>query len=111
MDERNAQRKWRSLSPETRELLSGKLNGLWDTGNDEQVFDSLTLDKQLALLLILRRMREKSIWGVVKRVRNIYGEGGVGIDFEAWPLIESTLSRHRDFTRLFANHKDTSGGF
>lgn len=111
MDERNAQRKWRSLSPETREFLSGKLNGLWDTGNDEQVFDSLTPDKQLALLLILRRMREKSIWGVVKRVQNVYGEGGVGIDFEAWPLIESTLSRHRDFTRRFANHKDTSGGF
>ena len=34
-----------------------------------------------------------------------------GLQFEAWPMIESTLSRRRDFTRRFANHKDTSGGF
>ncbi len=33
------------------------------------------------------------------------------MSFSAWPLIESTLSRRKDFTRLFANHKDTSGGF
>ena len=38
-------------------------------------------------------------------------EGGVGLQFEAWPMIESTLMRRRDFTRLMANHKDTSGGF
>jgi hypothetical protein len=42
---------------------------------------------------------------------NVYGEGGVGIQFLAWPMIESTLSRRKDFTRLFANHRDTSGGF
>jgi len=41
----------------------------------------------------------------------VYGEGGVGIGFFAWPLIQSTLSRRKDFTRRFANHKDTSGGF
>jgi hypothetical protein len=26
-------------------------------------------------------------------------------------MIESTLMRRRDFTRLMANHKDTTGGF
>jgi hypothetical protein len=26
-------------------------------------------------------------------------------------MIESTLSRRKDFTRLLARHKDTSGGF
>ena len=34
-----------------------------------------------------------------------------GLQFEAWPMIESTLSRRRDFTRMIANHKDTTGGF
>src|SRR3990172_787392 len=112
MDERAIpQRTWRNLSLETREALSGKLAGLCGAADDEGAFDSLSMDKQFALLLILRRMREKSIWSVVRKVQNVYGEGGVGIDFEAWPVIESTLSRRRDFTRLFANHKNTSGGF
>lgn len=105
------QRKWRDLSLETREALSGKLAGLWGASDDEVAFDSLSMDKQLALLLILRRMREKSIWNVVRKIQNVYGEGGVGIDFEAWPVIESTLSRRHDFTRLFANHRNTNGGF
>jgi len=56
-------------------------------------------------------MRAKELWHVVKRIDNVYGEGGVGLQFEAWPVIESTLSRRDDFTRRFANHKDTSGGF
>jgi len=102
---------WEDLPIETRELLSGKLAGLWGGGNDEQVFNGLSMDKKFALLLILRRMHKKAIWNVVKRIRNVYGEGGVGIDFEAWPFIQSTLLRHSDFTKLFANHKDTSGGF
>ncbi len=57
------------------------------------------------------RMDGKGLWHFVKRVTNVYGEGGVGLQFLAWPMIESTLSRRRDFTRLFANHNDTSGGF
>jgi hypothetical protein len=31
--------------------------------------------------------------------------------FFAWPMIRSALERSRDFTKLFANHKDTTGGF
>ena len=99
------------LSRETRELLKGKLAGLWGAASDEAAFDSWTIDKKYALLLLLKRMRAKELWHVVKRVTNVYGEGGVGLQFDAWPVIESNLSRRPDFTRRFANHKDTSGGF
>jgi hypothetical protein len=102
--------KWEDLTPETRELLQGKLAGLWGAPSDADAFDSWPLDKQQAILLLLDRMHAKALWHVVKRVTNIYGEGGVGMQFEAWPMIESTLMR-RDFTRLMANHKDTTGGF
>jgi len=102
---------WADLSRETKEFLKGKLAGLWGAETDEAAFDSWTVDKKYALLLLLKRMRAKELWHVVKRIDNVYGEGGVGLQFEAWPIIESTLSRRDDFTRRFANHKDTSGGF
>jgi hypothetical protein len=102
---------WSNLEPRVRELLSGKLAGLWDAPTDAAAFDSWSLDKQQAMLLILKRLAAKDLWHLVRKVENVYGEGGVGIQFAAWPLIESTLSRRRDFTRRFANHKDTSGGF
>ena len=102
---------WTNLPYETRELLSGKLAGCWGAPSDEAAFDSWPLDKQQALLLLLNRMQLKGLWHLVKRITNVYGEGGVGLQFEAWPMIESTLSRRRDFTRMFANHKDTTGGF
>lgn len=103
--------KWAALSADTRDSLARKLEGLWQAPSDEAAFDSLTLDKQQALLLLLGRLQAKSLWQVVKQITNVYGEGGVGLQFFAWPIIESTLSRRRDFTRRFANHKDTSGGF
>jgi hypothetical protein len=102
---------WAELTDTTRELLTGKLAGLWGATTDAEAFDSWTLDKKQALLLLLDRMQGKGLWHLVKRVTNVYGEGGVGLQFEAWPMIESTLSRRHDFTRRFANHSDTSGGF
>ena len=102
---------WSTLPAATRELLSGKLVGLWEAPSDASAFDSWPLDKKRALLLLLDRLYAKNLWNLVKRVTNVYGEGGVGLEFEAWPRIESTLSRRRDFTRLFANHGDTHGGF
>jgi hypothetical protein len=102
---------WAELPSDTRELLSGKLAGLWGAPTDAAAFDSWPLDKKQGMLLLLERLRSKSLWRLVKRVTNVYGEGGVGLEFEAWPMIESTLTRRRDFTRLFANHPDTSGGF
>ena len=102
---------WAELPAETRELLQGKLAGLWGAATDAAAFDSWPLDKKEGMLLLLERLHSKGLWHLVKRVTNVYGEGGVGLQFEAWPMIESTLSRRRDFTRRFANHSDTSGGF
>lgn len=102
---------WATLPPETRELLKGKLVGIWGAASDEAAFDSWPVDKQQALILLAHRLHEKSLWHLVKQVTNVYGEGGVGIQFLAWPMIESTLNRRSDFTRRFANHNDTSGGF
>lgn len=99
------------LQPLNRELLTGKLIGLWEAQSDAAAFNSFEIDKQQALILLLGRLTEKRLWHLVKQITNVYGEGGVGLQFLAWPMIESTLSRRRDFTRLFANHKDTSGGF
>ena len=102
---------WADLPAVTKELLTGKLAGIWGAPTDAAAFDSWPLDKKQALLLLLNRIQVKGLWHLVKRVTNVYGEGGVGLQFEAWPMIESTLSRRSDFTRRFANHKDTSGGF
>ena len=102
---------WNMLPLETRHLLAGKLTGLWGAPTDAAAYDSWPLDKKQALHLLLDRLHEKGLWSLVKRVTNVYGEGGVGLEFEAWPKIYSTLSRRRDFTKRFANHGDTSGGF
>ena len=102
---------WAELPADTRELLSGKLAGLWGAPTDAAAFDSWPLDKKQGMLLLLGRLQSKNLWRLVKRVTNVYGEGGVGLEFEAWPMIQSTLSQRDDFTRLMANHKDTSGGF
>jgi hypothetical protein len=111
MSSPNYQLRWRELPAGTREALTGKLVGLWGALSDQGAFDSLAEDKQHALLLILRRMQDKDLWHLVRSIDNVYGESGVGMAFAAWPLIQSTLSRRRDFTRRFANHKDTTGGF
>ena len=103
--------RWEDLPPAKRELLHGRLAGLWGQPTDADAFNSWPIDKQQALLLLLDRLQTKGLWQLVKRITNVYGEGGVGLQFEAWPMIESTLMRRRDFTRLMANHKDTSGGF
>lgn len=111
MSSPSPQLRWSELPAETREALNGKLVELWGAVSDEAAFDSLTEDKQQALLLVLSRMQAKDLWHLVKKVNNVYGEGGVGVGFAAEPSIQSTLSGRKDFTRRFANHKDTSGGF
>jgi len=106
-----SQSRWQALSRDSRELLAGKLTGLWGAPDDEKAFDGLVVDKQRALLLIAHRLQAKNLWPAVKHIDNIYGLGGVGIDFEAWPFLESTLSRRRDFTKRFAKRANVSGGF
>lgn len=102
---------WQDLAGDVREALAGKLSGLWGAVDDAAAFDGLAVDKQQTLLILVSRLRTKNLWQVIKKIDNVYGEGGVGISFSAWPFVKSTLSARRDFTRLMANHKDTTGGF
>ncbi len=103
--------RWRELNESVRFALAGKLCGLYGAPTDEAAFDALAPDKQQALLLLHGRMNELGLWPVVRSIDNVYGLGGTGMSFAAWPFILSTLQQRRDFTRLFANHGDTTGGF
>ena len=103
--------KWRALPESVYIALNRKLEGMYGGANDESVFDALAIDKQQALLIIVRRFQALRLWDVVKRVENVYGEGGVGMNFRAWPCLKATLERRKDFTTWFANHRDTSRGF
>lgn len=102
---------WHDLPSHVRDQFTGKLSGLWGAASDESAFNSLVVDKQQALCLILRRLRAKQLWRAVRKIENLYGEGGVGMTFMAWPIIESTLASRPDFTRRFARHQNTDGGF
>jgi len=103
--------RWHDLSADYREALSGKLAGLWESSGDEAAFELLSVPAQQALLLILDRLKTKGLWQIVKRISNVWGEGGVGFEFTAWPILHSTLSRRGDFQRRFANHRNNDGGF
>jgi hypothetical protein len=102
---------WENLQNDVREALAGKLSGLWGAALDEDAFNACAVDKQQALLIMLCRLRAKALWQIVRKIDNVYGEGGVGIGFSAWPLVKSTLDRRKDFTRFLAKHKGTAGGF
>jgi len=102
---------WSELPVDLRDALNGKLAGLWDATTDEAAFNALAIDKQQALLLVLSRLQEKDLWRLIRNVTNVYGEGGVGIEFTPWPALEATLARSKDFTSRWARHRDTSGGF
>ncbi|MEP6568189.1 MAG: hypothetical protein ABJC10_00305 [Acidobacteriota bacterium] len=102
---------WNVLDDNFRDALAGKLTGLWGAVSDESAFNSCPVDKQQTLLLMVYRLKEKGLWQLINKIDNVYGEGGVGIGFSAWPLIISTLTSRNDFTRLLANHRGMSGGF
>ena len=102
---------WSDLSEGFRDALTGRLSGLWGAATDEDAFNRFTVDKQQALLILAARLQTKDLWQVIRKIENVYGEGGVGLAFDAWPIVESTLRSRKDFTRFMANHKDTTGGF
>jgi hypothetical protein len=102
---------WRDLSDNVREALTGKLSGLWGAPSDEAAFNGCAVDKQQTLVIMVSRLHSKGLWHVIRKIDNVYGEGGVGISFSAWPLVESTLRGRKDFTSFMANHKDPHGGF
>jgi hypothetical protein len=102
---------WTDLDQETRARLDEKLDGLYNYGKTAVAFEKIPVDKQQALLLLMRRLMELNLWDAVRVIDNVYGEGGVGIYFTAWPYLWSTLNRRKDFTQAFARHKDNTGGF
>jgi hypothetical protein len=106
-----SQLSWSDLAENLRQALENKLAGLWDAPGDQDAFDALSIDKQQALILIQRRLHDKGLWQFIRKVTNVYGEGGVGIEFIPAPELETTLARRKDFTRRFAKHRDTTGGF
>lgn len=106
-----SQLRWSDLSEELRHALKDKLVGLWDAPSDQVGFDSLSIDKQQALLLIYLRMREKDLWHFIRKITNLYGEGGVGIEFTPQVELAATLASRQDFTKRLAKHRDTTGGF
>jgi hypothetical protein len=102
---------WTDLDEDTRARLDKKLDGLYGYGGTAAAFERIPVDKQQALLLLMRRLVALDLWGAVRVIDNVYGEGGVGMYFTAWPYLWSTLRRRKDFTRLFARHRDNTGGF
>lgn len=106
-----ARLKWSELPEETRAQLSRKLEGLYGHARDEDAFNSLEVDKQQALLILARRFQELKLWDTVRRVTNVYGVGGVGMNFVEWPMVKSRLESRSDFTSRFANHSDTTKGY
>ena len=104
--------RWGELPEGTRAALARRLRGLYGGTGDAEVFDALAVDKQQALLILARRLVELKLWDAVRRVENVYGEGGVGMRFLAWPFLRSALGRRRAaFSTWFATHRDTSLGF
>lgn len=102
---------WRDFSIETRVLLENKLDGLYGLEEDERAFDSLVIDKQQALLILAQRLDVLGLWRDVLCIENVYGEGGVGLNFIARTGLLRRLRRRADFTTRFATHRDTLAGF
>jgi hypothetical protein len=83
--------KWSNLAEKLRAGLERKLEGLYGRASDESAFNQLSVDKQQALLILARRFLDLKFWVAVRRIENLYGEGGVGMNFLAWPYLKSTL--------------------
>ena len=95
---------WAELPAETRAQLAGRLAGLYGHGTDESAFDSLAEDKRQALQIFVRRFARFGLWHAVERVTNVYGEGGVGIEFVTREGFHESLGSHPRFSPRFAGH-------
>lgn len=100
---------WSDLSAELQDALAGRLAGLWEAPTDEAAFNALATDKQQALLLLIARLRARNLWHAVRKIENVYGEGGVGVEFTAWPLLDSTLESDTAFTKRWGSHGKAKG--
>ena len=95
------------IPEEPRQRYENRLIGLYGIDGD---YNALPCDKQEALALLSRRFIELGLWQGVRRIVNVYGEGGVGMNFEADPDFGNLLRARRDFTSMLAR-RDNTGGF
>lgn len=102
---------WGELPESLRADLAGRLENLYGHEDAAGAFDALAVDKQQALLLFVRRLRDLDLWREVEKVENIYGLGGVGLNIRAERTLTSALAAHGQFSSRFAKHGDTAGGF
>ncbi|HLL71368.1 MAG TPA: hypothetical protein VK363_08045 [Pyrinomonadaceae bacterium] len=106
-----AKLRWDELPEALRADLAHKLEGLYGHAADRDAFDVLDVDKQQALLLFVGRLKDLNLLGEIESVGNVYGLGGVGMDFRARGELTALLAKHRRFTTRFAAHSDTAEGF
>ena len=102
--------RWAELPDETRRLLVGKIAGLYGRTDDEDAYNALPRHQQEALSLLSARLKKLDLWRGINRTVKVYGEGGVGMNFEAADGFEDELRRRKDFTSLLAR-RDNTGGF
>jgi hypothetical protein len=102
---------WDDLPGVLRGELARKLAGLYGRADTADAFDALAADKQQALLLFAARLGELNLWREVESVENVYGVGGVGMNFRARRTLAAALAAHRQFTSRFAAHADCAEGF
>ena len=107
----DAKLRWDELPAATRADLAHKLEGLYGHADDRDAFDVLDVDKQQALLLFVGRLTILNLWGEIESIGNVYGLGGVGMDFRARGYLTATLTEHPEFSSRFAAHGDTAEGF
>lgn len=115
-DATHAQLSWTTLPQTVRDALDRKIQGLYGNAAAEQTFDTLSQDKRQALLLLWWRLSDLDLWRAVRRIDNVWGEGGVGMTFTAYPFLASSLTRaklkrRRRFTKFLARHKNSTKGF
>ncbi|HEV2882210.1 MAG TPA: hypothetical protein VGX24_13090 [Pyrinomonadaceae bacterium] len=103
--------RWRDLPDALSDELAHKLEGLYGHADAASAFDSLAADKQQALLLFAARLSDLNLWREVESIENVYGVGGVGMNFRARRGLSGALAAHGRFTSRFASHGDCAEGF
>jgi hypothetical protein len=103
--------RWEDLPEALSDELAHKLEGLYGYDDGRAAFAALAGDKRQALLLFAVRLSELNLWQEVEKVENVYGVGGVGMNFRARRGLSRALAAHDRFTSRFASHGDCAEGF
>src|SRR3954447_576773 len=98
---------WTALPLSLRRDFGFRLAGLYGSTSAEKAFNSLAPDKRNALFLLYSSMAKSEVWSEVLAIRNVYGEGGVGMAFTSTKGLLGKLKRSDDFTTWFARHRES----